>query len=211
MNAITETLEGGNEDYIEKLFPGGKYLAQIMKAEVLNGYWGSANRWFTAAVPSIKIVDSVPTGDPELDDNQLVALEVFGDWEGFMPPKGSGAWTMFRTVPGKEGRIRLAGISELNFVLADTTPQWKHKTATAKEAHRFFTPKNSQGEVGGWVINTLSASPNSYESLDITAKSTPREVLLAIEGAYLNVTLEWQQRNPEYPASLECTRTSRVG
>ncbi len=216
MTAITELLAASPEDFVRKMIPKGDYLCQIVEAEVLHGYWkgdpsaGKKARWFEAYVPTIEIIDYVPAGDEDIDAETLAALENFGDWKGFRPPTKNGNWVQFQTIPGFKDKVKCAGIAiGLNFILADVTEEWE----TLKEltVSRFFTSKDSQGQVSGWVVKVLSTDPETFTPPDIQSDTSLSAVIEATKGCYLIVSLDHEQdETGKYEPKVICAGTTEV-
>jgi len=217
MSAISELLTTSPEAFVNKLLPKGDYLCQIIEAELMHGYW-KANppkrpkaRWFEAYVPTIEIIDVVPTGDEDIDAEQMAALEAFGDWKGYKPPKDKGRWVQPQDIPGYDDKVTCAGMAFINFVLAETTEEWEAMTKLADSAHRFYTSKNSQGNPDGWVIKTLSTDPETHTPPAIDSDTGLAEVIEATKGCYLVVSIGHEQdEEQKYEPKLTVEATSAV-
>jgi len=219
MSAISELLSSGPENFVQKLFPAGDYLCQIVEAEIKHGYWKPKPpdrpqaRWFEVYVPTIEVIDYIPTGDEDIDAQQAEALEKFGDWKGFRPPRGganSGRYTQWREIPGFEKKVECAGIANgLNYDLVEASPNWEAKTGYANGVARFYNSCNAQGEVGGFVHDVLSTEPDTHTP-PITSAIGIGEVIEATKGCYLVVTFIHQQDDPKYEPKLEVESVREV-
>ena len=218
MSAITDLLSAAPEDFVRKMLPKGDYLCQIVEAELLHGFWkgnpsaGKKPRWFEAYVPTIEIIDYIPSGDDDIDAETLTALENFGDWKGYQPPNGSGHWVQMQQVPGFNDKIKCAGMAfGLNFILAETTPEWVSMIELASSAARFFTSQNARGEVDGWVVKTLSTDPESLTPPEIEANTSLPDIIERTKGCYLIVTIDHEQdEKGEYEPKVICDGTSGI-
>lgn len=218
MTAISELLSASPEDFVRKLFPKGDYLCQITEAELMHGYWkgnpskGTKPRWFEVYVPTIEIVDYVPSGDEDIDAETMKLLENFGDWKGYKPPRGSGRWTQMQQVPGFNDKVPCAGIANgLNFALAETTPEWESMTELSSQAPRFYTSQNAQGNVDGWVVKVLSTDPENHTPPTISSDTPLAEIIEATKGCYLIVSLDHEQdEKGEYEPKVICKETAPV-
>lgn len=199
MSAITDLLAAPSEAFVRKQLPAASYLCQIVKNEILPGYWKANDKrpakWFLVAVPTIKLLSVIPTGDPEQDASVQEALSAYGDWEG-----KELRFAALREVPGYSERKLLAGIemargakgNGLNYTLADTTEEWGAMTGVAPSASRFYTSTNSQGKPDGWVVTTLSKEPNRHVPIDLPPQDDPNplgKVIEATVNSYLVVDL----------------------
>lgn len=218
MSAISELLSSSPEAFVRKLFPKGDYLCQIVEAELKHGYWkanpskGTKARWFEVYVPTIKIIDYVPSGDEDIDAETTDLLITFGDWKGYMPPNGRGHWTQMQQVPGYNDRIQCAGIANgLNFALAETTPEWESMRELSLSAARFFTSKNSRGEIDGWVVKVLSTDPEQHTPPEVDSETSLPDIINLTKGCYLVVTLDQEQdEKGEYEPKVICDGTASV-
>lgn len=217
MSAISELLAAPPEDFIRKLFPAGEYLCQIVEAEIKHGYWkpnpskNRAARWMETYVPTIEIVDVVPSGDEDIDAALVTALDNFGDWKGFRPPSGSGRWVQMQTVPGYEDKIQCAGIANgLNYILADSTPEWAGLKEIAPSATRFYTSQNSQGNIDGFVHKILSTDVEAHEP-PVSTVEPLLKVVEATKGCFLLVTLRIEEDpTGEYDPKVVCDGVAPV-
>jgi len=219
MSAISELLSSGPENFVQKLFPAGDYLCQIIEAEVKHGYWKPnppdrpQARWFEVYVPTIEVIDYVPTGDEDIDAATKKALENFGDWKGFRPPRGtanSGRYTQWREIPGYDKKIECAGIANgLNYDLVEATPNWEAKIDYAQSVARFYNSCNAQGEVAGFVHDVLSTDKDTHIP-PVTEALPIAEVINATKGCFLVVTFVHQQDDPKYDPKLEVEAVREV-
>lgn len=217
MTAISDLLNAGQEEFVRKLLPAGEYLCQIIEAELKHGYW-KANpeknrgpRWMEVYVPTIQLVDVVPTGDPDIDEAMMNQLEVFGDWKGYKPPNGSGRWMQMQTVPGFNDKVQCAGIANgLNYIMAETTPEWAAMKELASSAPRFYTSQNSQGQVDGFVNKVLSTSPDQHVP-PVSEQMKLDEIIAATKGCFLQVSLKVEEDpSGEYEPKIVCDGVASV-
>lgn len=200
MSAISQMLSADTSGLIRKTLPKGDYLCQIVEADILHGYWKPnppkrpKARYFEVYVPTIEIIDFVPSGDEELDNELAAALEAFDEnWKGFRPGSmpGSGRWVQPQEVPGHDKKVLCAGIANgLNFALAETTQDWEQFIEFAGEATRFYTSANTHGEPDGFVVKKLSSDPTNFTPLAITSGMPLDQIIEATKGAYLIVSLD---------------------
>ena len=217
MSAISDLLGASPEDFVRKLLPAGDYLCQIIEAEVKHGYWkpnpskGTSARWFESYVPTIQIIDYVPSGDEDIDEAAKQALDNFGDWQGFKPPSGSGRWVQMQEVPGYSEKVQCAGIANgLNFALIDTTPEWAAMKEVAGSGPRFYNSCNAQGEVGGFVVETLSTDQSEHIPPEISVQPLG-EVIEATKGCFLIVSLKIEEDpTGQYDPKVVCDGTRAV-
>ena len=218
MSAISELLQAAPEDFVRKMMPAGDYLCQIVEAELMHGYWkanpakGTRARWFEVYVPTIAVVDYIPSSDEDIDAETRNALEQFGDWKGYRPPNGTGHWTQMQQVPGFNDRVRCAGIANgLNFALAETTEEWESMKELSSSAPRFYTSENSRGDVDGWVVKTLSTDPETFSPPAIEKHTPLPEIIEATKGCYLVVSLKHEQdESGQYEPKVVCDSTSSI-
>lgn len=199
MSAFTDLLSQPSDSFVRKQLPAASYLCQIVKAELLPGYWKASEkrpaRWYLAFTPTIKLIDVIPSGDPEEDAKVQQALDDYGDWQG-----KEMRFAQLREVPGYSEKKLLAGIemaknakgSGLNYILADTTPEWASHKEMADSAARFYTSVNSQGKQDGWVVTTLSQEPQRHVPIELPSQDDPAplgKVIEATVNSYLVVDL----------------------
>jgi hypothetical protein len=222
MSAITDLLAAPSEDFTRKSLPAAAYLCQIVHAELLGGYWKPSDdgkrgaRWFTSYVPTIKIIDVIPSGDPEQDATVQQALSDFGDWQG-----KELRFTQYREIPGYSEKKFVVGIemakgakgNGLNYTIGDATESWASATLS-QSATRFYTAVNSQGKQDGWVVTTLSKEPNRHVPIDLPSQDDPNplgKVIEATIGSYLVVDFVLEA-DPEgkYEPKFMVSKTSSV-
>lgn len=221
MSAISDLLKVPSESFVRKNLPAASYLCQIVKAELLGNYWKASDkrpaRWMLVYVPTIKIVDVIPTNDEELDAQISAQLAQYGDWQG-----KEIRYAQYREIPGYGDKKLCASIemakgskgTGLNFVLADTTAEWESLKAIADSAPRFYTATNSQGVQDGWVVKCLSKDPTQHIPLDLPPQDHPNPLELivpATEGAYLVVDFVLERDDSgQYDDKLMVGGTSSV-
>lgn len=220
MSAISDLLSAPSDSFVRKSLPAASYLCQIVKADLLGGYWKANDKrpakWFTSYVPTIKIIDVKPTNDPELDATIQQALSDFGDWQG-----KELRYAQMREIPGYSEEKLCAGIdmargakgNGLNYTIGDATEEWASATLS-QGVTRFYTAINTQGKQDGWVVTTLSKEPNRHVPIDLPPQDDPNplgKVIEATIGAYLVVDLVVEQ-DPEgkYQPKLVVGGTSSV-
>ena len=203
------------EDLQVKALPAASYLCKIVDAAVMGAFWkanpakGVGNRWNLFYVPTIEIVDVRPSGDPELDEEILGQLTRFGDWKGYKR-----RWTQNQEVPGFNSKVECAGVSNINFQLAETSERWENVVQFSRGLPRFYTATDRNGERGGWVWHTLSADPETFEHLDLPPQDDPNPLAKVVEatvGSYLLVDLGMEvDPKGEYPDKLIVDNTGPV-
>jgi hypothetical protein len=209
------------EDFTKKMLPEASYLCQITEAEPLPRYWkpnetkGRPAVWAFVYVPSIKIIDVLSTGDPDMDAEIQAQLARFGDWKGYTL-----RYTLNQEIPGHEQKILCAGIEMkqgargfgLNYTLAETTPNWESVKEYSRALPRFWTSADKNGEQDGWTVKVLSSSPDSHTPINLPASDDPEPLPKVIEatiGAYLIVDLAIESDpTGEYPDKLMVAGTS---
>lgn len=213
---ISDLLKGAKpEDFQRKELPAAAYKVQIVEAEPLPFYWKpnpAKSRGATyglSYVPKLKILDVLLPGDPELDAEIMAQLERFGDWRNF-----EFRFTQMQEVPGHEKKLLCAGISPVNFVLADCNVNWEGVKEYSRGLPRFYTSSDKNGNQAGFVVDKLSSDPDSFESIDLPSpddmEPLPR-VIEATQGAYLVVTLGYEvDPTGQYPDKLVITETSSI-
>jgi hypothetical protein len=200
MSAISDLLKMPASTIEQKSFPAGSYKCRIVEAEPLRYYWGKSAQWGLMYVPRIRVVDVIPTGDPDLDDDQMAALERFGDWQGF-----SKRYTMRLEIPGFTNKIECGGIANgLNFPLVVTTPHWESLAGPHIQAPHFYisAEKAPTGVASGFVVDVLGLAPPVGADIESIIAMTNDKMLV--------VEFVLKQDNPDYPARLEVANTSAL-
>jgi hypothetical protein len=216
MSSISELLVAPVESFVKKTLPEGDYLLQVVEIDIKHYFWKASPAksrgpvWGDAVVPTIEIVDMIPSGDSTLDDQQLSALNAFGDWKGFRPPYGSGRWTQYQEVQGYKDKIECAGISPINFPLAIATPEWASMVEIHPQATRFYTSANSRGEPDGFVVKVLSTEPTRHVP-PVTSALPLGEVISACKGCFFVATFSMKEdETGQYDPKLEITAVTSV-
>jgi len=215
MSAISEVLSAKKEDFVHKLFPAGDFLCQIVEAEIMDGYYKGSQKWFTAYVPSIEVVDYIPTGDEDIDQETLAELENFGDWKGYKLGNSKGRWTMSTQPPGYEEKVICANpisANNLQFELAEATPKWEHLKSYSEQISRFFDSKR----MSGFVVEKLSTDPESFIPIELSeevlnASDMLIQIINLTKGTYVGVSLKHEQNDPKYPTKVVCADTFAIG
>lgn len=200
MTAISDLLKMPSASIEQKSFPAGSYVCQIIEAEPMRFYWGKSAQWGFMYVPRIEVVDVVPTGDPDLDADQMAALERFGDWQGFKK-----RYTMRLEIPGHNDKVECGGIANnLNFPLFLTSPQWEELAGVHLQASRFYisADKSPTGVASGFIVDVLGLTPESGADMESIISST-------IDQKFV-VEFVITQNNPDYPPRLEVANTSAL-
>lgn len=151
-------------------FPAGTYKCQIIAYEWLPYVWKSGVSGISY-VPKIQIVDVIPTGDKEMDEEHMAKLDTFGDWN---------RKTFQFDIPAKDEKPRRAGVSAINFNIFETSELGGDITGLTKGAFRFhITPAHNNGVEAGFVHDILGLSfPEGGEIVDI-AEATLNQFFVA--------------------------------
>jgi len=207
MSIIDAALRTPGSAFVKNILPAGTYKCQILDADLMRFYWGRSGVWGLMYVPTVRLVDMIPTGDPEIDETWTSGLEALGDWRRITKK-----YTMKIEVPGYAERIELGGIANnLNFPLRLTTPRWEELVSDKRgnpimhpQASRFYLParESATGVASGFVVDTLGLTP----LLDVDLEA----IITATLDRMLAVTFVHRQPNPQYEPRVEVENTSSV-
>lgn len=152
-------------------FPPGTYKCQIVAYDWLPYSWKGGAVTGIAYVPKLQIVDVIPTGDPDIDQEQQDKLDAFGDWTHK---------TFQFDIAAKDDKPRRAGVSAVNFQVFDTDEIGGDPTGFAKGAFRFHVaPAANNGVEAGFVHDVLGLSfPDGAPVVEI-AEATLNKFLIA--------------------------------
>ena len=216
MSGISDLLKGARaEDFQKKELPAADYKVQIVEAEPLTAYWkpnpakGRGATYLLVYVPKLRIVDVLMTGDPELDAEIKTQLDRFGDWKGF-----EFRFTQLQEVPGHEKKLLCAGISPVNFTLAECNAGWDGVKEYSRGLPRFYTSSDKNGNQSGFVADKLSANPDSFEPINLPDPNDPEPLPKVIEatiGSYFIATLGFEtDPTGQYPDKMVIKETSAI-
>lgn len=213
---IADLLKGAKpEDFQRKELPSADYIVKIVEAEPLPAYWrpnpakSRGATYLLYYVPKLQIVDVLLPGDPELDEEIKTQLARFGDWQHF-----EFRFTQMQEVPGHEKKVLCAGISPVNFVLAECNANWEGVKEYSRGLPRFYTSMDKDGKQAGFVAQTLSASPSSFEPIALPDQDDPEplmKIIPATVGAYFVATIGYESDpTGQYPDKMVITSVSSI-
>lgn len=161
--------------------PAGHYKVQIVKYDMLPFAWKKNNTFGLMYVPTIKLVDVVPSGDDEIDAKMMAALDAYGDWT---------ARELQFAYTTKDTNRRMAQVSEINFPLFETSPDGEDVSIMERQVARFhITPDRNNGVEAGFVHDILGLSYPHGASLGTIVEDTVGKMFL--------VNLEYEPNQDE--------------
>ena len=146
-------------------FPAGNYIVVVDSFELYPFSWKTSDTHGLSYVPKIHCLSSVEADDeanPELQEEQQLALDKYGDW--------TSKEHEFAYV-AKETQKRMAAVSEINFPLLETDVD--HEEAIGileKHAWRFY--KNEDDIESGFVVDVLGLSGCQEDTIIELAEKT---------------------------------------
>ncbi len=144
--------------------PAGHYKVQIVKYDWLPFMWKKNSTFGMMYVPTLKLVDVIPSGDEEVDAQLHADLDAYGDWT---------AREIQFAYTTKDTNRRMAQVSELNFPLVETTPDGEVTGIMDRQASRFHvTPAQNNGNEAGFIHDVLGLSFPDGASLGDLAEAT---------------------------------------
>jgi hypothetical protein len=138
-------------------FPAGNYVVVITSYDTLPFFWKKSGVHGLAYVPTIRPISCIEADDdsnPDLQQEQLAALEAFGDWTS---REFQFAYT------SRDTNVKMAAISEINFPLIECNEAGEPVGILEKHAWRFYL-RGNDGTEQGFVVDVLGLSyPNGEE------------------------------------------------
>lgn len=178
---ISDLLEMNSSEFeAPVLFPAGTYVVMVSGFDMLPFFWKNKGIHGLAYVPSIKPVSCIEADDesnPELQKEQLEALEAYGDW---MNKEFKFAYTP------KESKILNAAVSPINFPLFECEEDGTPKGKMEQHAWRFHLIEN--GIEQGFVHDILGLSYPNGEKVGTIMEDTVGRTFIATIGYEVNTT-----------------------
>jgi len=153
-------------------FPEGNYVVVIVSYDMLPFFWKKSGVHGLAYVPTIRPVSCIEADDdsnPDLQKEQLAALETFGDWTA---KEFQFAYT------SRETNAKMAAVSEINFPLVETDERGDVVEILDKHAWRFYL-RSDNGQQQGFVVNVLGLDYPNGEELGTILEDTVGKKFIA--------------------------------
>lgn len=170
-------------------FPAGTYIAVITSYDMLPFFWKKSGTHGLSYVPTIRPISCLELDDdsnPDLQEEQRVALEAFGDWT---------ARELQFAYTSRDTNVRMAGISEVNFPLIECNADGEPVGILEKHAWRFYL-RNPNGEEQGFVSDTLKLSYSEGADLGTILEDTVGKKFM------ISLVYEANQNDPTKPPNL---------
>jgi len=138
-------------------FPAGNYIVVITGYDMLPFFWKKSGQHGMAYVPTIKPISCVEADDdsnPDLQKEQIAALEAYGDWTA---REFQFAYT------SRDTQKKMASVSEINFPIVECDEEENVIGILEKHAWRFYL-REDNGTEQGFVADILGLTyPNGEE------------------------------------------------
>lgn len=154
-------------------FPAGNYVVVITSYDMLPFHWKKSSTSGLAYVPTIRPISCIEADDdanPDLQAEQLAALEAYGDWTA---REFQFAYT------SRDTNVKMAQVSEINFPLIECNDAGEPIGMLEKHAWRFYL-RNADGTEQGFVADTLGLSyPEGSELGTILEETVGRKFIVS--------------------------------
>lgn len=178
-------------------FPEGNYTVVITSYDMLPFFWKKSGVHGLAYVPTIRPINCIEANDesnPDLQREQIAALEAFGDWTA---KEFQFAYT------SRDTNQKMAAVSEINFPLIETDSNGDIVGILDKHAWRFYL-RSDNGEQQGFVVDVLGLSyPNGEELGTILEDTVGKQFIVTF--AY-----EANPNDPSRPPNLTIAAVTQV-
>lgn len=156
-------------------FPAGNYIAVITSYEMLPFSWKNSGVHGLSYVPKIQMVSSVEADDdsvPELQEEQQLALDKYGDWTN---KEFEFAYT------AKETQKRMAQVGPVNFPILETDEEHNDVIGILeKHAWRFYMDED--GVKSGFITDILGIEPTDDAQLgDLMEETVGKKFMLQFD------------------------------
>ncbi len=178
-------------------FPSGNYVVVISSYDMLQFHWKKSGTVGLAYVPTIRALSCIEADDdsnPDLQAEQLQALEAFGDWT-------AKEWQFAYT--SKETNTKMAAVSEINFPLIECNETGDPIGILEKMAWRFYLRDNN-GTEQGFVADVLGLSYPDGAELGTIMEDTLGKKFIASFG------YEQNTKDPTRPPNLVIDSVTRA-
>lgn len=178
-------------------FPAGNYVVVITSYDMLQFYWKKSGTVGLAYVPTIRAISCIEADDdsnPDLQKEQLQALEAYGDWT-------AKEWQFAYT--SKETNVKMASVSEINFPLIECDSAGNPIGILDKHAWRFYL-RDNDGTEQGFVADVLGLSYPDGAELGTIMEDTVGKKFIASFGYEQNV------KDPTRPPNLVIDSVTRA-
>lgn len=155
--------------------PAGTYKVQIVKYDWLPFSWKKSNSHGLMYVPTIKLIDYIPSGDDDTDAEFKAQLDAYGDW--------TARELQFAYSPKDTPNKRMAQVAEINFPLVETDAAGEPIGIMERQAARFHVTADKNGGVeAGWIHDVLGLSfPNGASLGDLAEATVDLMFICALE------------------------------
>lgn len=153
-------------------FPEGNYVVVITSYDMLPFKWKKSGLNGLAYVPTIRPISCIEADDdknPDLQQEQLAALEAFGDWTS---REFQFAYT------SRDTNVKMSAVSEINFPLVECNDAGEPVSILEKHAWRFFL-REENGKQQGFVVDVLGLSYPDGEELGTIMEDTVGKKFIA--------------------------------
>jgi hypothetical protein len=153
-------------------FPEGNYVVVITSYDMLPFHWKKSGTNGLAYCPTIRPVSCIEADDdsnPDLQAEQLAALETFGDWTA---KEFQFAYT------SRETQQKMAAVSEINFPIIETDERGDVVGILDKHAWRFYL-RSDNGQQQGFVVDVLGLDYPNGEELGTILEDTVGKKFIA--------------------------------
>lgn len=178
-------------------FPAGNYVVVIVSYDTLPFFWKKSGVHGLAYVPTIRPISCIEADDdsnPDLQAEQLAALEAYGDWT---------ARELQFAYTSRETNTKMAAVSEINFPLIECNEAGEPVGILEKHAWRFYL-RGNDGTEQGFVADVLGLSYPDGEELGTIMEDTVGKKFL-VTFAY-----EANQNDPTRPPNLVIESVTQV-
>ena len=155
--------------------PAGTYKVQIVKYDWLPFSWKKSNSHGLMYVPTIKLIDYIPSGDDDTDAEFKAQLDAYGDW--------TARELQFAYSPKDTPNKRMAQVAEINFPLIETDAEGNVIGVIERQASRFHvTPDKNNHVEAGFIHDVLGLSyPNGASLADLAEATLDKMFICALE------------------------------
>lgn len=160
-------------------FPAGNYTVVITSYDLLPFHWKKSGTNGLAYVPKIRPISCLEADDdsnPDLQAEQLAALEAYGDWTA---REFQFAYT------SKETQRKMASVSEINFPIIECDEAFEPVGILEKHAWRFYM-RDANGNQQGFVCAVLGLDYPEGEALSTILEDTIGKKFIATFGYEMN-------------------------
>jgi hypothetical protein len=178
-------------------FPEGNYVAVITSYDMLRFHWSKSGTTGLAYVPTIRPLSCIEADDdsnPDLQAEQLQALEAFGDWTA---KEFQFAYT------SRETNIKMAAVSEINFPIIECDAAGNPVGILDKHAWRFYL-RDNDGVEQGFVVDVLGLSYPDGAELGTIMEDTLGKKFIVSFGYAQNT------KDPTRPPNLVIDSVTRL-